>query len=517
MSYKKLQCSIAALCALGPAVATASPFIPDPVLPSDLTVLIEHVGKFNSSVPGGPNSTSPVAIRNKVYGIDQYGFLERANGKGGTKIIFSPDDAPDGLVLNDREALLNVAAGPKNNQVFVAFTSDTLPDFVDPDDPGDFVVRRLPDPLPGEIGFGFPQIPGTKPVEDLYRLKPEDVEQLPEFIGKDVGVKYQVIYEFQLTGNRLKNPNAIAAFEVQSSLTGHHGGGLVATPDGRLLFATGDNLPFGANGRDAPQDENEHVSKLLLIDPDDGSVEIAAKGLRNPQSAQIVTHDGVEYFGFPDIGGVVAEEVNFVPLADILDTSEVENFGWGTDPDLGFGREGTFYVDEGIAGVLGTQPMGVGVAPEPEAGFIQPHAQYGRFDPFQFIAVSGTVVSDVSFSTIASLFGDLNSGEIFATLDALDQSNVPVYAVNLIDEMGMLTSINDIAGGRADPRFFTFGDGGAGVFLENTGDYYRLTEMGPVALLGGLASVAAVPLPAPFLLLGAGVGLLGAFRLRKRG
>ena len=29
---------------------------------------------------------------------------------------------------------------------------------------------------------------------------------------------------------------------------------------------------------------------------------------------------------------------------------------------------------------------------------------------------------------------------------------------------------------RADPRFFTFADGTAGVFLETTGDYYRLTE-----------------------------------------
>jgi hypothetical protein len=33
------------------------------------------------------------------------------------------------------------------------------------------------------------------------------------------------------------------------------------------------------------------------------------------------------------------------------------------------------------------------------------------------------------------------------------------------------------AGQRPDPRFFNFPDGSAGVLLERTGDFYRVTEV----------------------------------------
>jgi hypothetical protein len=53
--------------------------------------------------------------------------------------------------------------------------------------------------------------------------------------------------------------------------------------------------------------------------------------------------------------------------------------------------------------------------------------------------------------------------------------------VNLVDSdgnsVGGTNSLNDLAGGRSDPRFFLFPNGEAGVLLEATGDFYRLTEM----------------------------------------
>ena len=250
-------------------------------------------------------------------------------------------------------------------------------------------------------------------------------------------------------------------------------------PDGRVLLATGDALPLGADGRAAPQDPAEHVSKLLIINPDDGSIEVAAQGVRNVQHMELVpNYDPYEVaVGFADIGGVTAEEVNYVPLQDLLDTSIIENFGWGRNPD-GLAREGTFYIKPGLPLVLNTQPPVDALAPSPEAGFIQPQAQYGRNDPNGGVAVSGPVTSLVSFTTITGLFSDLSSGIVYATTDPITETNVPVFKVNLIDENGFpLDSLQELAGGRADPRFFRFPDGTAGVLLEATGDFFRLTEI----------------------------------------
>jgi hypothetical protein len=181
--------------------------------------------------------------------------------------------------------------------------------------------------------------------------------------------------------------------------------------------------------------------------------------------------------GFADIGGVTAEEVNFVSTADIMDTSIVENFGWGRNED-GLAREGTFYVGPGIAGLFGTEPPAVGEAPVPELGFIQPQAQYGRTDPTLFIAASGPVASKQSLDAASHLFGDLNFGTLYASTAPFDVTAAPVYEVNLIDEYGNPTTLNTLAGGvRADPRFFNFPNGKAGVLLETTGKYYELTEM----------------------------------------
>ena len=206
---------------------------------------------------------------------------------------------------------------------------------------------------------------------------------------------------------------------------------------------------------------------------------MTAKGLRNVQHIQrSVEPSGI---AFSDIGGVTAEEVNFISWSDFLDTSTIENFGWGRAQD-GLAREGTYYVGPGQAFRLGDQPPAVGEAPVPEPGFHQPLAQYGRglLSPFSFVAAAGPVVSNKSFQRISLVMGDLPSGEVYATTDKITATNVPLFRVNLVDTngspVGPTNSLNDLAGGRSDPRFFLFPNGEAGVLLEATGDFYILTE-----------------------------------------
>lgn len=444
---------------------------PNNLLESELTVKVDYVGTM-PFVPGPgfvlgtlqPNLGSPVTIDNKLYLIDQNDAIYRLDGSENNpqiQQIFEVSEAPNGLTLDNRESILNITSGNEPNSIYLMFTSGTEPTTNIP-------IYRMPDPLPGVVGIEGEEI------ADLYRI-----ESLPESVGffTPPETKYQVLYEYELAGDSLIKPRAIAAFETQSGPT-HNGGGMVTLPDGRILFATGDALTFGADGRTAPQDPNEHIGKLLIIDPEDGSFEVAAQGVRNVQHIELVQSDALDNLlvGFADIGGVTAEEINYLDLEDLLDTSVIENFGWGRNSD-GFAREGTFYIEPGIPLILDTEPPVSAFAPSPEPGFIQPQAQYGRNDPNGGVAVSGPVTSPKSFDSINGLFSDLSSGIVYATTDPLTDTDVDVFKVNLIDENDSpIDSLQDLVGGRADPRFFQFPDGTAGVLLEATGDFYRLTE-----------------------------------------
>jgi hypothetical protein len=92
----------------------------------------------------------------------------------------------------------------------------------------------------------------------------------------------------------------------------------------------------------------------------------------------------------------VAEEINAFPLAALLPGGTSQNGGWGRNGTDGNAREGTFYVD--------VNGLAVGSAPVPEAGFVQPIAQFGR-ERAEFVAVTGVVTSAASFSRIRYLFG----------------------------------------------------------------------------------------------------------------
>lgn len=392
------------------------------------------------------------------------------------------------------------------------------------------------------------------PCWDLNDGPPPIVEALGGF-AHQARTYFQTIYKFKFRGNKLSDPEPLVAFEAQAT-TRHNGGALVYLPNKQLLFSTGDYLSAGTVGRAAPQQLDNHVGKFLLIDPDTGAVEISSIGHRNVQRIQLAEDsEGEAWALWSNIGGSAAEEINAARVADIIDTSVVENYGWGcsagsngswaadgncelytqipVDPsaepedivlrpvnlfDLIFAL---FFgapipkVDSGEATYEGTfeslqapnifQGFGLGAGPaDPSANFIRPLAQYSgepaffrdligdpSLPPFGFgsgQAVSGPVVSADSFSSITALFGDLYLGEVYAIQTAGDFSgtDVPVLRVNLVDEqgnpvvsntLGGLACPNDAGACRVDPRFFTFPSGEAGVLLEATGKFYRLSQV----------------------------------------
>jgi len=468
------------------ATAFAQPaFGPDPIdLNSDIVVEAEFMGNMPFVVaPGlvkGPlvqNIGSPVAIGKELYFIDQNDAILRFEGDdddGAAEVetIFSilRGDAPAGLDLVNRQAVMNISEGPDKNSLYVMLTAERtslLP-----------VVPRYTMPAPlGEICCG-----GAPFLPDLYDVVDADMVGTGFAFFNFPGLEHQILYEAELEDDRIVSMRPIAIFDAGGG-PGHHGGGMLTVPDGRILYVTGDGLPFGMSGRESAQDPASHLSKLLLIDPADGSIEVAAVGLRNVQHLEFTEARGNEevYVAFADIGGFTAEEINFVRLSDLLDTSVVENFGWGTNLGDGLAREGTFYVGLGEPYTSGTPPVEA-VAPSPEAGFIQPHAQYERpvnGDPNGGLASSGPVTSKRSLRKLTALFSDLDSGVLYGTTGEFDDIATTVFRLGLVDENGnAFASFEELAGlPRVDPRFFRFPDGRAGVLFEANGNFYRLTEL----------------------------------------
>jgi hypothetical protein len=393
--------------------AAQDTLLPPPVKPSDLEVRLDLVGQ----IPTNTNPTSPVVAGSWLLLIDQAGYIYRWDGVGNQPLL-TPDSAPPTINLIGNEGVLNVAADTTGTSVYVMFTSSTVPD-------------------------GIPTWISPRPESNAW----------------------QVLCHYDFDGTALSNPRAIAAMQVRSD--GHTGGGLAVLNDGSVLFAAGDSGDSWQDGFSYPQDGTNHLGKILEINPVDGSVQVVARGVRNTQRLAIYFDDDFRV-DFADIGDHLAEEIDSIRLTDLLDVSSVHNFGWGRNADDGYAREGTFYIDE-----IDTP---LGAAPRPEAGFLQPAAELGREDA-TLIAVSGPVSSGESFSRITSLFGDLTGGFVYALLGPLQQSEQDVFRVNLVDSGLQPVTLNGLAGGqRSDPRFFNFPDGSAGVLLEATGSFYRLTE-----------------------------------------
>ncbi|WP_158547473.1 PQQ-dependent sugar dehydrogenase [Rhodovulum sp. 12E13] len=441
-----------------PFCAPASPLAPDPIGSSALTLRIEPIAQAQPPDTGRPDFAAPVIVGGRLHVVDQaQGRILRDDGGGGFVEILSPDKMPEG-VTPVRQRVLNIAGGA-GSDVFVTFTSSTLP-----------------------TGFAAAQ---PLPEDSAYGSEPN----------------YQVVYRYsQAADGSLASPVPLAAFESRSS--GHSGGGMLALPDGDLLLATGDNLGFDRDGLAAPQDPASHLGKLLMIDSETGETTVAAQGVRNVQRLAYADADRSRIV-FADIGSTTAEEINEISVGDLTDTGEIENFGWGRNDD-GNAREGTFYINEGVGSSEGGEPRAIGAAPVPETGFRQPYAQYGH-EGRRFVAISGPVTSDSAFDMIVALFGDLPTGDLYATMAPLGGTDVPVFRIALVDASGAPVSLFALAGERRpDPRFFALPDGTAGVMLEHTGTLYSLTEVAPIPLPGAAG-----------LLVSAGLGL-GALRLAAR-
>lgn len=506
MSNHILKRAVAAACG-GLFVMTTSFAGPPTPAPSDLTVRVDEVATVPTSAV--PNIGSPVPFHGDLLIPDQMGVLYKYSPQ--TKQvteIFNINSAPADLDLNNGfDVLLNVQGGMKKDQLYVVFTSAKLPDAQIP-------VRYLPT---GQMET-FPTIQAFKPelgetinplnpceillpngdvkqgdhTFDIYHFGLVNSQVIPGVPGFCVPfnnyINYQVVYEYTYDGTSLTNPRPIVALETQSG-SSHTGGGMALAPDGRIIYATGDNMAFGLQGRHGPQNDALHVGKILLIDPNDGSIEVAAKGIRNVQHIQVFGND--KEMVWTDIGGVIAEELNHIMMNDFMDTSVTKNYGWGCDLAQADGncdfsnqnlksREGTYYVNLGLPFALG-YPAEIGDAPLGEAGFQQPVSQYGRLYAFAFAAITGPVVSNVSFSNIKAIYGDLPSGAVIATVNSLKKLNQPAYQVNLVDSNGTPLAGNTLNafnnGDRVDPRFFVFPDGTAGVLLEKTGKIYQLTQI----------------------------------------
>jgi subtilisin family serine protease len=395
------------------AYTSPAPTSPPPATPSSITLRADLIGTLG----GGGNATSPIVAGAQLLLLNQTGTLYRWTGSAAQPILTAAS-APAGVSPVGGESILNAAANPAGTSVFVVFTSSTVP-------------------------AGVPQSVSPRPGADAW----------------------QVFYRYTFNGTALSSPQAIVALQVRSD--GHTGGGMLALDTGPVLFATGDNGDAGEDGRQYAQDAGNHLSKILRIDPATGAVTVLASGVRNVQRLFLNPNNGDPRVEFADLGGAISEEINSVRLADLL-ASPVENFGWGRNAGDNRAREGTFYIDP--AGAV------TGAAPTPENGFTQPVAQFGR-EGAPLVGVTGIVSSTVSFTNISALFGDLPTGNVMGVTGVPGAANQTVYRVNLVNSSLAPVTLSGLAGGRPDPRFFVFPDGTAGVLLERTGSFYRLTQI----------------------------------------
>lgn len=463
---------------------------------------VEYVGTVptNATAPWSYNMQAEDSVDGSLFFLDQlYGkiYLYDESSSDVTKIFdMATSTIPDGLTLDwvsmhtgtgQINRVHAMTTGSSSDEVIIVFTSTTLP----PE------YSEAHAQLPPEGAFpGFvcgdennePQL-----ARDLYRIG-SDVSCLSSETIYNVFYKYTIDSEGTLS-------NPVPFFSLENQLTpGHFGGGIATVDDGRVLWSVGDCLPYGSDGRYAPQLDWEHCGKILLIDPTDSTYEVAAKGVRNSQQFKIINRPtksgstGRDILVFMDIGGVTAEEVNAMPVNRLLDTSKIENFGWGRNMRNGKAREGTFYVAPGTIGVLGTEPPCEGDAPVTESGYIQPWIQFGRTATDFFYAISSFAVAYESFDKLELIWSEFNTGLIMGTPQRYYANGGPKnvgpvtgFKIKLYDSEGnylengtndlVKEELGEVGYYRGDPRLFHYPDGTAGVFIERTGAFYKLTEI----------------------------------------
>lgn len=112
-----------------------------------------------------------------------------------------------------------------------------------------------------------------------------------------------------------------ALLTIAQPYANHNGGDIVVEPDGMLLVATGD----GGSGGDPDRvalDDSSLLGKVLRIDPEDGTVQIIARGLRNPWRVDL--HD--DRLWIADVGQGDWEEISV--MNEVSGVSAIVDFGW---------------------------------------------------------------------------------------------------------------------------------------------------------------------------------------------
>mmetsp|Transcript_10739 Transcript_10739/g.21354 ORF Transcript_10739/g.21354 Transcript_10739/m.21354 type:complete len:491 (-) Transcript_10739:173-1645(-) len=471
--------------------ATAAQCSPDPL------EYIEEIGMKVEKVGSIPNPNTDafsynLAVSDTHQKSGKLFFLNQMLGQ-----IYSYDNAtvkkiwdmeeneiPSGLDLGfygpagQTFKVHNILEGVFTEEIIVVFTSATLPTgWLEPD---------APLPAPGAYPGHVCKFPHTTFVRDIYRMG-----VLPLCVNNYGGFPtytiYNVFYKFHIdeSGQLANNPTPFFVIENQM-VPGHLGGGALALEGGKILWSVGDCTIFGFDGSFAPQRDDQTCGKILLIDSTErGSFEIAAKGVRNSQQMSVKEDTTLV---FMDIGGVTAEEVNAVSMEDILDTSTIENFGWGRNQIDGKTREGTFYIAPGYGGVLGDQPACEKRIFSPEEGYIHPWIQFGRTPQDFYYGIISFVISDESFDKLSLVWTEFNTGNVLGTTESYSSDGPSKgYKINLYDAdmtplpMGFNDLVKEELGEvgyfRGDPRLFHYPDGTAGVFIERTGVFYKLTEI----------------------------------------
>jgi glucose/arabinose dehydrogenase len=115
--------------------------------------------------------------------------------------------------------------------------------------------------------------------------------------------------------------SAVELLKVGQPWGNHNGGGIEFGPDGLLYVGMGDG--GAANDpKQAGQDPDTHLGKMLRIDVETKKVEVIQSGLRNPWRYSFDRKTGDLYIG--DVGQNKWEEIHVVAAKDI----EGANFGW---------------------------------------------------------------------------------------------------------------------------------------------------------------------------------------------
>ena len=108
---------------------------------------------------------------------------------------------------------------------------------------------------------------------------------------------------------------------IDQPYSNHNGGDVIVEPDGMLLIPTGD----GGSGGDPDRvalDDSSLLGKVLRVDPEDGSVQIVARGLRNPWRVDLYD----DRLWLADVGQGEWEEISV--LDGVSSVTDVVDFGW---------------------------------------------------------------------------------------------------------------------------------------------------------------------------------------------